>query len=465
MNKLKKILFIIVYVILLFLLQQSNVFGATDITLWDNMASTYGDSIDFDNLPSEILDTDNYIFYYTTRWNSSSSSVEHKIYFTVFHNCFDYFTCTYESSFGSQDGIMRFGGFTGVSVYRYNVSTKSYNLETSNNNSSFTVNHCTMITQNYGSVLDSSLPSCFLANFDILDLNDNTNVLYHKNINNYWLYFSDHYSFHLGGNSNNTLTLISNYNYNVDKEPILSVYIGDKCISENFYNTVYLNSFKLNSGNFSIPYNRIFKENVPVNSVVWFILDIPDENGNVSKSFFCSKLTGSISIENYVPTTPDDSGGGDSGGGDNTNEIIENQQQTTNAIKEQTEAINDNNNFIKDESISDDNFVLPDDSSNDISKQGIENIFDLLYNSFTSGEAQDIVLPIPFTAKNIVIPSDYLENIFNNSNFNFLLMFIHAFYYFIVSSFIVRDIQKKFDKIKSGNIENLQNDNIKADML
>lgn len=160
------------------------------------------------------------------------------------------------------------------------------------------------------------------------------------------------------------------------------------------------------------------------------------------------------------------------GGIDNTNAIIESQAQTTdavkestNAIKEQTEAINENNNFIQDDNISDENFVLPDDDTTDISKQGIENIFDLLYNSFTSGEAQDIVLPVPFTDKSIVIPADYLENVFNNSSFSFLLNFIHAFYYFVVSTFIVKDIQRKFDKIKSGNIENIQNSNIKADML
>ena len=53
----------------------------------------------------------------------------------------------------------------------------------------------------------------------------------------------------------------------------------------------------------------------------------------------------------------------------------------------------------------------------------------------------------------------------NSSNANWVINFIEVFWWYIISRFIIKDISKKITKIKSGNIENIENNNIKEDML
>ena len=46
-----------------------------------------------------------------------------------------------------------------------------------------------------------------------------------------------------------------------------------------------------------------------------------------------------------------------------------------------------------------------------------------------------------------------------------IINIIQAYYWYIISRFIITDIMGKIRKIKQGNLENLQNSNIKEDML
>lgn len=438
MNKLKKILFIIGYVILLFVLQAIPVFAAEAA---QTAYPVFNDENDFIIAPP--IEESGNIIVAKNQWGT---------YYRIFDDDNGYCYIT-------QNGYLSYVGSSTV----YTVRNDAWTLMVHDGSFTSTTDN---INGDFGCKL------CF--KMDIYGDVDKSYIFYQYNYGNQPRIANTDENLQNINTSNDYLLIFPNDFFNNNLRFALRVQKDEgDYISETNLKVIELNE------------NSPFLKTL--NDEKWFEIPFSEFSGIVLQKgtmynwLLAYDLNNQTKyVDRYLVSNVDFkftsvvSGGGSTENNDNinTNAIIESQAQTTdavkestNAIKEQTEAINENNNFIKDDSISDDNFVLPDDSSNDISKQGIENIFDLLYNSFTSGEAQDIVLPVPFTGKNIVIPSDYLENIFNNSNFNFLLMFIHAFYYFIVSSFIVIDIQKKFDKIKSGNIENLQNDNIKADML
>lgn len=108
---------------------------------------------------------------------------------------------------------------------------------------------------------------------------------------------------------------------------------------------------------------------------------------------------------------------------------------------------------------------LPSISINDPTEQGVGSIFTSMYNAFCEGEAQDIVFPIPFTQKNITLKATYIQDMLTQNNASWVLTFIQAFWAFLFGRFIIKDMSNKIGKIKSGNIEDLQNTNIKEEML
>lgn len=130
--------------------------------------------------------------------------------------------------------------------------------------------------------------------------------------------------------------------------------------------------------------------------------------------------------------------------------------------QEQNQLQQEQNDFLKNDNVNVDSSTLPSDTTQDITDSGFNNIFQTLYNTFTAGTAQDLVINIPFTSKSFVINT---QNVYGNANLGLVKTLIQTFWYFIISYFIVQDIGKKINKIKSGNIENIQEDNIKEDML
>lgn len=122
----------------------------------------------------------------------------------------------------------------------------------------------------------------------------------------------------------------------------------------------------------------------------------------------------------------------------------DNQQQINNALNEQTNAINnqtqsiDNiNNSITDSTVDNSSIDLPTDNTNDITQSGVDNIFQTIYNSFTSGTPQNIVFPIPFSNNNLVIQPNYVSNMLGSTQrrqcYHFfyssiLLVFNQSFY-------------------------------------
>lgn len=147
----------------------------------------------------------------------------------------------------------------------------------------------------------------------------------------------------------------------------------------------------------------------------------------------------------------------------NTNQQITNNNTTIN--QQNANNLQNINDSINNSDVDFSNDSLPTDSTEDITAEGINGIFTSIYNAFCTGSAQDIVFPIPFTGKEITLSPNYVREMLNSSNANWVINFIEIFWWYIISRFIIKDISKKITKIKSGNIENIENDNIKEEML
>lgn len=147
---------------------------------------------------------------------------------------------------------------------------------------------------------------------------------------------------------------------------------------------------------------------------------------------------------------------------DNQTNSINNQ---TTSINQQTNAINNQTSVITDSNVDDSSIVLPSDNSNDITQDGLNGIFTTMYNSFCTGQAIDIVFPFPFTNKSITLPANYVHQMLANSGANWVITIIEAFWWYLISRYIIKDITNKITKIKSGNIEDIETSNIKGDML
>lgn len=125
-------------------------------------------------------------------------------------------------------------------------------------------------------------------------------------------------------------------------------------------------------------------------------------------------------------------------------------------------SVNNLNGNITSDYVDVDSSSLPSDNTSDITGDGFDSIFNQIYTTFTSNVSKDLVITIPFTKKSFTINS---QNVYGNANLGFVKTLIQAFWYFVISYFIVQDIAKKINKIKSGDIEHIQEDNIKEDLL
>lgn len=146
-----------------------------------------------------------------------------------------------------------------------------------------------------------------------------------------------------------------------------------------------------------------------------------------------------------------------------TNEKLDNLQQTQEQTNDKLQNIDDTVNNPDVDNVTDD--TLPQDTTEDITANAVDGLFTSIYNAFCTGEPRNIVFPIPFTNKSITLDPNYLRNSLTSANAGFLISFIEAFWWYFVSRIIIKDIIKKVNLIKSGNIEKLEDTNIKGDML
>ena len=146
-------------------------------------------------------------------------------------------------------------------------------------------------------------------------------------------------------------------------------------------------------------------------------------------------------------------------------EMIQQQEEINDNLEQLSTDIEDVKDTLTDDTIQSTASDLPSTNIQDPTESGISTIFQSIYNAFCTGQAQDIVFPIPFTNKNITLSPYYVSDMLNNNGASWVYVLIQAFWGYLIGRFIVSDISKKIDKVKSGNIENIENTNIKEDML
>lgn len=147
---------------------------------------------------------------------------------------------------------------------------------------------------------------------------------------------------------------------------------------------------------------------------------------------------------------------------DITREYAEQSEQTRNQIQQSTTDINNNinNNDVSDVDTSG---ITNADTTVDITQDGFNSIFNTLQTYFTSNNGGSLTLTIPFVNKSFTISKSSVYG--NFKQLSTIENLASLVWYFVISLYIVKQVQKMINKIKSGNLEDVVDNNIKADIL
>ncbi len=159
------------------------------------------------------------------------------------------------------------------------------------------------------------------------------------------------------------------------------------------------------------------------------------------------------SINGYVPEGPEDPTSPD---------YTEKFDELNSSINDLNNTQQDTNNFLKDDSINDSDFQLPTVEVEDPSSNFFDTIFMGVYNSVTVKDDVLISFDVMNTHVN-VSSADF--NFLTDSRFSILRSLLSMFWIFGIGIFILRDIRKILDKIKSGNVDTAITNDVKADMV
>lgn len=133
-----------------------------------------------------------------------------------------------------------------------------------------------------------------------------------------------------------------------------------------------------------------------------------------------------------------------------------------NSIDKSTTDINNNlnNNDVSDVDTSG---ITNADTTVDITQDGFNRIFNTLQTYFTSNNGGSLTLTLPFVNKSITISK---ATVFGNfKQLSTIENYASLAWYFVISLYIVKSIQKMINKIKGGNLEDVVDNNVKADIL
>lgn len=129
-----------------------------------------------------------------------------------------------------------------------------------------------------------------------------------------------------------------------------------------------------------------------------------------------------------------------------------------------SEELGEIKDFIKDKNASDSSYNQNSTTVNDNYSSSVNDLYSDIVEAFgvDGGFAQSIILPIPFTDETITIPSTLVSSRVSGT---FIETIVTLFWWYIIGSFILKDILKYIDKLKSGDVISGSDTNIKADML
>lgn len=91
--------------------------------------------------------------------------------------------------------------------------------------------------------------------------------------------------------------------------------------------------------------------------------------------------------------------------------------------------------------------------------------FSGLYNAFNNATDTDLIFPIPFVDQNVVVPANFLRNLLTKYHFNFILSLADIVWLYLISRYIITDVTKYIDRMKSGKILSTTDTNINTEVL
>lgn len=92
----------------------------------------------------------------------------------------------------------------------------------------------------------------------------------------------------------------------------------------------------------------------------------------------------------------------------------------------------------------------------------LTTFFQFLTNIFVTDNYQDFVFTIPNSnGQTITIPADYMETHIPTG----IIGLIRIFYWYMISRYIIKDIFGIIDRLRAGKVTDIDNNDIKADML
>lgn len=149
---------------------------------------------------------------------------------------------------------------------------------------------------------------------------------------------------------------------------------------------------------------------------------------------------------------------------DNSDRTLQNEQLWEQ--RETNNQLNQLNNSITDTNFNDNDISFP---SIDVDDGGVLNamasFFDKIYDAFVNGTLYDIVIPIPYTNKNIVIPYNYTETQLTNANATWIITIIQLGWWYILGKFIIINLFEKVITIMRGSVEKVQMQSVTTKLL
>lgn len=145
-------------------------------------------------------------------------------------------------------------------------------------------------------------------------------------------------------------------------------------------------------------------------------------------------------------------------------------QENTEQQAETTEEMKKLNDFMSSEDIDQDAYDMPTTNpTQDTTQEGINNIFNKFYNKITQWNSENIMINIPFTNKYFIIPANLTENIISNipsrGFAEILKRLLSLIWYYLLGVYVVKDVQKYIDGLKTGEILTKSDTNVKTEML
>lgn len=130
-----------------------------------------------------------------------------------------------------------------------------------------------------------------------------------------------------------------------------------------------------------------------------------------------------------------------------------------------TNSINNVNDSINNDNVEDSSITMVEDTSENPTDSGFDNIFTIIYNAFCNTSSSPLTITIPYINESFSIQPNMLSNsLKKDSRLNAILVFIQSFWWFKISLFIFKDVNNYIEEFKNGNITT-DDGNIKTEVL